>query len=337
MKNQERIFWGIHAGSKGEADALFLKKGYIAIGWEEMGDMSNLPTDWDKLKALVKETYTGAKPGAIPNYAGQFKRFVHEMKKGDFVIYPSKIDKKIHIGKITGDYQHLPSLNKDYPNQRKVEWLKEIARTVFSQGALYEVGSALTVFQVKNYVSEFISVLEGQEQTYDPFEDETVNIVAGEIEQITIDFVLKTLSQKLHGHPLEGFVANLLETMGYRASVTQLSGDQGVDVIAHRDELGLHPPIIKVQVKSSESSIGRPAVSQLYGVIDANEVGLYVTLGSYTKQARDFEKNKSNLRLVDGEELVGLILAHYQDLSPRYKALIPLKQICVPDPPKDEE
>lgn len=337
MTSQERIIWGIHAGAKGEADSLFLKKGYIAIGWAGMGDMSNLPTDWEKLKIIVRETYDNVKPGAIPNYAGQLKRFVHEMKKGDLVVYPSKIDKHMHLGEVIGDYQYSPSLDKIFPNQRKVKWLKTVPRTSFSQGALYEAGSALSVFQIRNYAEEFLSALDEPGKTADPDEDETIAVVAEDIEQTTVDFVLKNLSKKLHGHPLEEFVADLLRAMGYRASTTQMSSDGGIDVIAHRDELGIHPPIIKVQVKSSEASIGRPPVSQLYGVVGANEVGLFITLGTFTKQARDFEKTKSNLRLVDGGELVGLILAHYQDLSPRYKALIPLKQIYVPDPAREEE
>ena len=33
----------------------------------------------------------------------------------------------------------------------------------------------------------------------------------------------------------------------------------------------------------------------------------------------------------DGEQLFDLIVKHYADLSPRYRTLIPLRQIYVPD------
>ncbi len=55
-------------------------------------------------------------------------------------------------------------------------------------------------------------------------------------------------------------------------------------------------------------------------------------LGSFSAKANAFAKSKSNLRLIDGEELVELIFAHYEQFDSRYKALIPLKRIFVPEP-----
>ncbi|MBU4566399.1 MAG: restriction endonuclease [Desulfarculus sp.] len=338
MSEKEKVIWGMHAGSKGEANDLFLKKKLLGIGWHEMGDMSDLPKDWGKIKERVSVVFKDKmNKQSVSVNAGILRRFINEMKPGDIVVYPSKLEKTIHIGEIVGEYEYNPKINSMFPNQRKVKWLEHVPRKAFKQGALYEIGSLLTTFQIKNYASEIYSILEHENIESDPDTDDTISYVAADVEQTTIDYVLKQLSKKLHGHALEGFVASLLEAMGYRATVTQASMDGGVDVIAHKDELGIHPPIIKVQVKSSEGSVGSPAVSQLYGVVDNSEVGLFITLGSYSKQAKAFEKNKSNLRLVDGDELVKLLLDHYQDLSPRYKALIPLKQIYVPDPAQEEE
>jgi restriction system protein len=56
-----------------------------------------------------------------------------------------------------------------------------------------------------------------------------------------------------------------------------------------------------------------------------------VTLGSYIKQARVREQNTPRLRLLDGEELVQMILQHYPQMSPRYRLMLLLKQIYVPD------
>jgi restriction system protein len=102
-------------------------------------------------------------------------------------------------------------------------------------------------------------------------------------------------------------------------------------VIAHRDELGFEPPIVKVQVKSTEGSIGDPVVSSLYGKVGAGEFGLFVTLGTYTAQALRFARSRSNLRLIDGEELVSLILQHYEQFDSKYKGLLPLKRIYIPE------
>jgi restriction system protein len=54
-------------------------------------------------------------------------------------------------------------------------------------------------------------------------------------------------------------------------------------------------------------------------------------LGTFTTQAQNFAKSKDNLRLIDGEELVGLVLQHYEQFDSRYKGLLPLKRIYIPE------
>jgi len=331
MANGEITLWGIHAGKTGDADTLFLKKNVIAIGWHHIGDLAKLQPDRDAFKAAVAKAYPDKKPGAIPNNAGQLFRFVHEMKTGDLVAYPSKRDRQIHLGRVEGEYRFDAKLEPGYPNLRPVRWLKSVSRTSFSQGALYEIGSAMSLFQIKNYAEEFRAALEGKTASPPVDQDESVAVVAEEIEQTTRDFILKRLAQELKGHPLAKFVGHLLGTMGYRTRVSPEGPDGGVDIVAHKDELGFEPPIIKVQVKSTEGNIGDPTVSALYGKVGQGEFGLLVTLGGFTNQARNFAKAKSNFRLIDGNELVDLILQHYDQFDSRYKGLFPLKRVYVPE------
>jgi len=323
--------WGIHAGRKGEAHDLFLKKKMIAIGWPNVGDLSHLSADRDSFKAALVEAYPETKPGAVPVKGGQLYRFVHEMKVGDLVMYPAKQERQIHIGEITGDYFYDTSLTAGYPNRRPVKWIKAFPRTYFSQGALYEIGSALSLFQVKNYADEYLAALEGRAAIPSATDDETVAYVAEEIEQVTRDFIQKTLSRELKGHPFAAFIGHLLGTMGYKTRVSPEGPDRGVDIVAHRDELGFEPPIIKVQVKSTDGNVGEPDVSALYGKVEQKEFGMLVTLGGFTKQAKIFAESKSNLRLVDGDEVINLIFSHYDQLDSRYKGILPLKRVYVPE------
>ncbi len=332
MSNEGKTIWGIHAGRSGDADSLFLKKSVIAIGWDEMGDVTAISGDREALKQRVVEAYPQTKPGAVPGHAGQLYRFMTEMQIGDLVVYPSKLDRQIHIGKVTGPHRHDPNTDSRFPNVRKVEWLGKFPRTRFSQGALYEIGSALTLFQIRNYADEFLAALEGQGPVPLEQDEESTMVVAEEMEATTRDFVLKRLAQEMKGHPLEHFVAHLLEAMGYRTRVAAVGTDSGVDIIAHKDHLGFEPPIIKVQVKSTEGSVGDPVVSALYGKVSASEFGLLVTLGTFTPQAQAFARGKSNLRLVDGQELVDLIFEHYEHFDSKYKGLLPLRQVYVPEP-----
>jgi predicted Mrr-cat superfamily restriction endonuclease len=82
--------------------------------------------------------------------------------------------------------------------------------------------------------------------------------------------------------------------MGYHARVTQASADGGIDVIAHRDGLGFEPPIIKVQCKQTLSTNGRPDVQKLYGAIEKEEKGLFVTLGSFSTHVHLSRANRTS-------------------------------------------
>ena len=120
--------------------------------------------------------------------------------------------------------------------------------------------------------------------------------------------------------------------MGYRTRVSPEGPDGGIDIIAHRDELGFEPPLIKVQVKSTSGTVGQPEVSALLGTLSAGEFGLLVTLGTFTSPATNFDRSKSHLRLLDGDDVVDLVLDHYEDLEDQYKRLMPMKRVFVAQP-----
>jgi restriction system protein len=330
--------WGIHSGREGQADELFLKKGVIAVGWADLGDVSKLPADREAFKDLVRKTYgDGIKTSAIPGRAGLFYRFVHEVKEGDLVVFPCRRDRQVHLGRVQGGYKFDPGVNAHFPHQHAVRWLKSVPRVSFTQGALYEVGSALAFFQVKTYADEFRTAVDETPVAPPTSQDESVELVAEDIEQTTRDFVLKTLSQELKGHPFAAFVAHLLNVMGYQTRLSPPGPDGGIDIIAHKDVLGFEPPIIKVQVKSTGGTVGDPEVSSLYGKVSPGEHGLLVTLGVFSGQAKSFGKSKANLRLIDGEELVDLVLTHYERLDSKYKGILPLKRVYVPEALPDDE
>ncbi|TDK23784.1 restriction endonuclease [Luteimonas aestuarii] len=328
MSNE--AIWGIHAGRRGEADALFLGQGCIALGWDRMGDLSQLAANREAFKLRYQQAYPEAKPGAIATMAGMPFRFVHEMKPGDLVAYPSKADRLIHIGRVTGEYTHVAQAREGYPHRRKVEWLAQVPRLHFTQGALYEIGAAQSLFQIRNYADEYLAVVAGgpaASMVVD--DDQTVSMVAEDIEETTRDFILKRLSQELKGLPLESFVVHLLQCMGYHARLTRRN-EPSVDVIAHKDHLGIEPPIIKVQVKSSDTTATDKDVSALYGKLSAGEYGLFITLGTFSPASRNFEQGKPNLRLVDGDEFVKMVLEHYEAFDSKHKGLLPLRRVYVP-------
>ena len=90
MANEEKKVWGIHTMD----DNLFLNKNVIAIGWKEFGDCSKLEPTREAYKTHFIDTYPNGKKGAIATSAGMLYRFACEMQVGDYVVFPSKIDRK---------------------------------------------------------------------------------------------------------------------------------------------------------------------------------------------------------------------------------------------------
>jgi restriction system protein len=328
----EITLWGIHAGRTGDASQLFLNEKLVGLGWERIQDLSKVPATREAFREIVLNAYP-ERPSAVPNNAGQLFRFIHEMKKNDWIVFPNRLTRQIHIGQIISDYIYNPKKSDSYPHQRSVKWLRSpFSRTQFSQGALHEIGSAMSFFQVRNYADEFKAAIAGEKISSPPIvTDESIAIVSEDTEETTKDFILKTLAQDLKGNALEGFVKHLLECMGYHVRFTR-KNEPAVDLIAHRDHLGLEPPIIKVQVKSGEGTVSHNDVSALNGILSDREFGLFVALGSYSTESRRYEINRPNFRLIDGEELVNLILEHYENFDSRHKGIIPLRRMYVPEP-----
>ena len=55
------------------------------------------------------------------------------------------------------------------------------------------------------------------------------------------------------------------------------------------------------------------------------------TVNTFSPSSRNFEQSKPNLRLFDGDELVDLILQHYDHFDARHKGLLPLRRVYVPE------
>jgi restriction system protein len=149
--------WGIHN------DALsneLLDQGFVSIGWDAIPDIRSIGSDRDLLKKALEQAYPEAKTGAIPVWAGILLRFAYEMKEGDIVIAPYRADSTLNFGVITGEYQYLPDAPV-HPHRRSVRWIQTgVSRGLFPQKALYEIGSALTLFKVKKNVQVFERFLE---------------------------------------------------------------------------------------------------------------------------------------------------------------------------------
>ncbi len=331
-----RRIWGVRAGNSSQVDHIFLDTGHLAISSPHIQDVSLVAPSRTAMKEAFSQSDSAVQQGTIPSQAGQLYRFVHEMRIGDRVIYPRKVDRTLRWGEVIGPYVYDGEGAPDYAHRRGVRWLARKSRDEFSQGALYELGSVATLFEIRSFADEFREKFEGLAAKpadlllHDMMEDNDQNILH-DIAETTKDFISKKLKTDLKGYRMEPFVADLFRAMGYRAQATRKIKDDGIDVIAHRDELGIEPPILKIQVKAQDGNIGADVVKAFYAMIHDRDVGIFITTGGFTAASLDFARTKGNLKLINGVEFVDLIQKYYDMLDLKFRQQIPLRRVLVPD------
>ena len=126
----------------------FLKDGVVGIGWRHLGDLRAIPADQISVRKRVDGTYPEDdewfgtdREQWVGQSAGMIFRFAHGMRVGDIVILPTtQIDRRLHVGKVTGDYEHRPQYGDEYHHIRRVEWRLNIPRESLSRETLRYLG-----------------------------------------------------------------------------------------------------------------------------------------------------------------------------------------------------
>jgi len=137
--------WGIH-NNQTSIDPV--ADDAVRIGWDEMGDLSELEATRDAFKAAVAERMPQIEEARIPNQAGTVYRFVHAMKVGDIVVCPDRRTSTLNIGRVSGPYEFHPESDV-HKQWRPVEWMRTgVPRDELSYAAQEEIGSATTLFQI---------------------------------------------------------------------------------------------------------------------------------------------------------------------------------------------
>ena len=109
--------WVIGAGEGARLWGDFHERGFAAIGWDDLGDLSQYDSRGAIHSALI-ENGAGQNPS---NQSLALWEFVHEVKIGDVLIAKKGRSAILGSGKVSGDYTH-DSERPEYRNLRKVEW-----------------------------------------------------------------------------------------------------------------------------------------------------------------------------------------------------------------------
>jgi restriction system protein len=346
-------FWTIRAGKQGERTEWSFRNNVVGGGWHEFPDLTPYKEDREKLRELVSQVIGGSK-GRIANYTGQLWVMINRIQIGDYMVLPIRSTSQIAIGQVVEPYKYL----KEEPDDSRrhvlgVRWLKtDIPKSHIKQDLLYQMGSALTVFQIGNNDAGYRleQLLNGKPdpgsrsllssgntepsatansdgETADP-QNEYLDI-----EEIAQDEISRRLQEDFKGHDLSVLVEALLSAEGFKCRNSPPGADGGVDVLAGMGPLGMDSPKLVVQVKSQTSSVSDVVLQQLNGAIHRYQAdqGLLVTFGGVTSPARAYlESQYFNIRVWTMDDIIEAIYKHYEMLDDELRAKLPMKQIWIP-------
>ncbi len=300
-----------------------LSGGYAGIGWLPDDDLSEV-TDLDFIRALYPKAHPHDKSEAvIRQQVGQIGRFLLEIQAGDYVVTPTVDNERLHFGQVVPDPSYYYSATDDgcpYRHRRKVIWdNQELTRSEFSVPFQNTIRSSLTIFAI-SHRDEFFAKIGKLDLVSDTGTTES------DPYRVVLDQILS-----LDAKEFEILVAHLLTALGFEGSeVTEKSGgDGGVDAIGELSVANLASVKIFVQAKRYKpgTKISAVTVRNLRGSIPGDGQGAFITTADFGPKAYDVavEPKFPHISLINGHQLVDLLVEHWNDIPPEFRDLLGLK------------
>lgn len=253
----------------------------------------------------------------IGQQVGQFFRFCEEIKPGDYVITPSEDTDTLYYGKVLDDpYRFEPEPGGACPHRhrRGVRWsAKTLSRSERSVPFQHTLRSSLTVFGISQK-AEFLMAIGCKTQ---PCPENPHDMV---LEQIL----------KLDAQEFEILAGHLLAAVGFEEiKVIGKPGDGGVDATGVLNVFNIAKIRVYVQAKryKKESRIKASDVKKLRSSIETGGQGAFVTTAKFQKKAHEIaaEPGFPRIGLVDGRQLVDLLVEHWKDIPSDFQEKLGLK------------
>ncbi len=329
MKNA----WMVRAERNGRLYELFKEQGLVAIGWHEIGSLETLRSR-DAIAARVRAEWPDWKNQSIAMAAGQLHRFRNEIKTGDTVLTYDPRRRVYLVGEISGDYRRDETLDPEDPNVRPVRWRDEVSRDLLSAASRNSLGAISALFQL---TPEIIEDVERALRSHEP----AAGNVADEVEAVEEDIFQNIQSKALEfaKDRVSGldcrrckiwspdcFVPSAIKPACRRPALIAAKISS-----PHPTVFGFESPRIVVEVKHRKEAMGSQAIRSFLGGRHAQDKGLYVSTGGFTKEAY-YEADRATipLELMTIDELVAALIANYDRLDIETKQLLPLKRIYWP-------
>lgn len=117
------------------------------------------------------------------------------------------------------------------------------------------------------------------------------------------------LLRNMDEYKFEVFVGDLWKKQGWDTTVTQGSHDQGIDIIAEKDETFYQKHVIQAKRYAEDNNVGVRDIREYSSIFSREKVDavIIVTTSSFTSKARK-EAEELNVKLVDGSDIYSTIL-----------------------------
>lgn len=289
----------------------FLEKNIVAIGWPNIGDLSEIKSRSEIKKVLLSNSEYGSNY-KLGQDAGNIYRFINKIEKDEYVIVPD--GPIVYIGKIKSDYQYQKDLDNDdegYPHQREVEWFhdkKGVRRNLLTGRVFDSLKGQQTVFttyyeDVKDFVENKAFLF--NENSYVDLKEEYLKRlqkgVLSNVNSSTFEEAVKTLLDRYY--PGIERLATTNSEEGDTDLMVELPGDV----------------IIRVQVKhfyTNRAELGSEVVDQLVNSMDSGDNGIIVTSGIISDEAIEYSGKftDKSIGFIDGRQFVEMLFGSIDEL-----------------------
>ena len=322
--------WKVNAGRGSRFAGTFVERGIVAVGLHQDTDFSTCRSR-EEIARLIEANHPDRTERQVSVGASQLWRFLDEVVVGDAVLVYEPENRLYHVGMIGGAAEYRPGIVPDLPVVRPVAWQGTVARDCLSTSTKNSLGAILTIFRVPEEAerevkradngSQPLVHAEEPEKAADPFAD---------IGELALERV-KDRINSLSWDDMQRLVAAMLRALGYRTLISPAGPDRGKDIIASRDGFGFERPRIVVEVKHRRGQMGAQEIRSFLGGRHADDRGLYVSTGGFTRDAHyEAERASTVTHLMTLDELARTLVSQYDGLDEEGRRLLPLTKIYWP-------
>ncbi|MXZ53061.1 MAG: hypothetical protein F4Z34_07750, partial [Acidimicrobiaceae bacterium] len=142
--------WLIRAGGRGELAESFVENGIAAVGFGQLGDLSEVSSR-DEILELVKLDWPESSDGQARARANQLWALLSQVRRGDVVVMPSMNNSGFALGTVTEEYWYRHDAADTRHHAVSVDWKPdEVPRTAVRQDLLKALGLRPTINLIRS-------------------------------------------------------------------------------------------------------------------------------------------------------------------------------------------